>query len=197
MHFTREPMVETVVTPRDGMKLVVRRSDGSQQEEYSVDALEVVSFGHSLFFRSLERPQAFLLPVSDYEVLEVKELRMSLKAALPAERTAIKIGGGRKEPVLEEGRETSASSGNGEEQRKKRRRRGRRGRGGGGAASAVQGAPVSEPAVEGEQKSPSFISKLFPPPPALIRDTLQWQKETQPPVAEVPFEPSEEEGEEL
>ena len=57
--FTREPIVETVITPKEGCKLVVRSSKSSGQEEYFVDAVEVVSFGTSFFFRSLERPKSF------------------------------------------------------------------------------------------------------------------------------------------
>lgn len=93
MDFTREPIIETVITPKEGCKLVVRSSKNTAQEEYFVDAIEVVSFGHSFFFRSLERPKAFLVPVSDYEVLEVREARMVLKN-VGIDRT-IKIGGGR------------------------------------------------------------------------------------------------------
>lgn len=93
MDFTREPIIETVITPKEGCKLVVRSSKSTGQEEYFVDAVEVVSFGHSFFFRSLERPKAFLVPVSDYEILEVREARMVLKN-VGIDR-AIKIGGGR------------------------------------------------------------------------------------------------------
>lgn len=96
MDFTREPVIETVVTPREGCKLVVRSSKSAGQEEYFVDAVEVVSFGHSLFFRSLERPKAFLVPVSDYEILEVREARMVLKN-VGIDRS-IKIAGGREAP---------------------------------------------------------------------------------------------------
>jgi hypothetical protein len=108
--FTREPIIETVITPKEGCKLVVRSSKSTAQEEYFVDAIEVVSFGHSFFFRSLERPKAFLVPVSDYEVLEVREARMVLKN-VGIDRT-IKIAGGRdaqmrsggmREPVTEKG----------------------------------------------------------------------------------------------
>ena len=94
MNFTREPIIETVITPKDGCKLIVRNTSGDRQEEYSVDAVEVVSFGKSFFFRSLERPKAFLLPVSDYEVIEVKETRVVLKKA--SFEKSIKIGGGKK-----------------------------------------------------------------------------------------------------
>lgn len=93
MDFTREPIIETIVTPKEGCKLVVRSSKSTGQEEYFVDAVEIASFGHALFFRSLERPKAFLVPVSDYEILEVKEARMVLKNA--GLDRSIKIGGGR------------------------------------------------------------------------------------------------------
>lgn len=98
MNFTREPIIETIITPKEGFKLLVRNSKGGGQEEHLVDAIEVVSFGHSFFFRSLERPKSFLVPVSDYELLEVKEARVQLKG-IGSERTAIKIGGGREAPV--------------------------------------------------------------------------------------------------
>jgi hypothetical protein len=92
VNFTREPIIETIITPREGCRLVVRSSHESQ-EEFTIDAVEVVSFGQALFFRSLERPRPFLVPVGDYEVVEVKESRVVLKNA-QFERT-IKIGGGR------------------------------------------------------------------------------------------------------
>lgn len=78
MLFTREPIIETVITPRSGYRLAVRSSK-SVQEEILVDAVEIVSFGTALFFRCSERPKAFLLPCSDYEVSEVRETRLVLK----------------------------------------------------------------------------------------------------------------------
>ena len=93
MDFTREPIIETIITPKDGYKLVVRSSKNAGQEEYFVDAAEIVAFGHALFIRSLERPKAFLVPVSDYEILEVREARMVLKN-VGLDRS-IKIGGGK------------------------------------------------------------------------------------------------------
>ena len=93
MDFTREPIIETVITPKEGCKLVVRSSKSNGQEEHFVDAIEVVSFGHSFFFRSLERPKTFLVPATDYEILEVREARMVLKN-VGIDR-AIKIAGGR------------------------------------------------------------------------------------------------------
>jgi hypothetical protein len=103
VNFTREPIIETIISPRDGFKLLVRNSKGGGAEEYFVDALEVVSFGHAFFFRSLERPKSFMVPVSDYEVLEVKETRVALKNV--SHERSIKIGGGREGPVRQHARE--------------------------------------------------------------------------------------------
>jgi hypothetical protein len=94
--FTREPIIETVVTPKEGHKLVIRNSKAAGQEEFFVDAVEIVSFNQALFFRSVEKPKAFLVPTNDYEVLEVREARMVLKH-VGLER-AIKIGGGKEHP---------------------------------------------------------------------------------------------------
>lgn len=104
MDFTREPIIETIITPKEGCKIVVRSSKNAGQEEYFVDALEVVSFGNALFFRSLERPKSFLVPASDYEILEVREARMVLKN-VGLDRS-IKIGGGR-EATMKPSREPS------------------------------------------------------------------------------------------
>lgn len=107
MDFTREPIIETVITPREGCTLVIRNSKGSGQEEYFVDALEVVIFGNAIFFRSRERPKAFLVPATDYEVLEVRETRMVLKN-VGLDRS-IKIAGGR-EASLRTTRESAPKS---------------------------------------------------------------------------------------
>lgn len=200
-------MIETVITPREGCKLVVRSSKGNGQEDYYVDAVEVVSFGHSFFFRSLERPKSFLVPVSDYEILELRETRMVLKNA--TSDRSLKIGGGRdapprrepqheerSEPAEETTSDTSqqASSQDPRQDRNKRGDRRRRGRRGGRDRDMrdrpPQAAPEHQPREEGseeseegapvEPKAPSFISKLFPPPPTLIKETLGRYKPTEP-----------------
>lgn len=112
MDFTREPIIETVITPKEGFKLAIRSSKNPGHEEFFVDAVEVVSFGSSLFFRSLERPKAFIVPVSDYEVLEVRETRLVLKN-VGIDRS-IKIAGGRegalKLPPKESSQERESST---------------------------------------------------------------------------------------
>jgi hypothetical protein len=139
VNFTREPIIETVITPREGCTLVVRNSKGNGQEDYFVDAVEVVSFGHSFFFRSQERPKSFLVPVSDYEILELKETRMVLKNV--SSDRSIKIGGGREaapprareeqppqDVALTESRPAPAPEQRPAGKRDNKRRRGRRGR---------------------------------------------------------------------
>jgi len=215
VNFTREPIIETVITPREGCKLVVRSSKGNGQEDYIVDAVEVVSFGHSFFFRSQERPKSFLVPVSDYEILESKEARMVLKN-VSTERS-IKIGGGREaapprreEPpqdaALSESRPAPAQDPRQGNRDGNKRRRGRRGRDrqeprpqdrprepypetSHEPASNEEAArndfeessndfqePVNAANQPVPEKAPSFISKLFPPPTTLIKDSLSRYK---------------------
>lgn len=134
MNFTREPIIETIITSKEGCKLVVRNSKAAGQEEYFVDALEVVSFGAAFFFRSLERPKSFLVPVTDYEVLEVRDTKVMVKHV--AIERSIKIGGGR-EGNIKSGREgtekkeeaPSEMAPKERSEKKRERRRGRRRRG--------------------------------------------------------------------
>lgn len=189
MNFTREPIIETIITPREGCKLVVRSSKGGTQEDYFVDAVEVVSFGHSFFFRSMERPKSFLVPVSDYEILELKETRMVLKNV--SSDRSIKISGGREAPMRQPSREPEEQPSEEVAPQpqaqqpdrgidKKRGRRSRRRRGGMPMEERVEPASAmvesqvesEESGEEIEEAAPSFISKLFPPPPTLIKETL-------------------------
>ncbi|NGX33098.1 MAG: hypothetical protein K1060chlam4_01159, partial [Candidatus Anoxychlamydiales bacterium] len=45
MNYTREPIIESIITPKEGCKLVVRNSKGGALEEYFVESVEIVSFG--------------------------------------------------------------------------------------------------------------------------------------------------------
>ena len=178
MNFTRDPIIETVITPREGCKLVIRSSKGAKQEEYLVDAIEVVSFGHSFFYRSIERPKAFLVPISDYEVFEAKEPKLALKNA--SYERSIKIGGG-KEPS-KKSEETSEPQEKKPKKRKSRKSKERveapkeekKG------VPESEASPKEEPAQEEEKEPTSFISKLFPPPSTLIKETIGKYKSDEP-----------------
>lgn len=79
MNFTREPIIESIISARDGYKLSIRSTKMQENREILVDAVEIVSFGNSHFFRCQEKPKPFFFPVGDYEVSEVKETRFILK----------------------------------------------------------------------------------------------------------------------
>ncbi|MCP5506879.1 MAG: hypothetical protein H7A37_01045 [Chlamydiales bacterium] len=206
MDFTRQPIIESVITSKEGCKLVVRSSKGTGQEEYFVDAVEVVSFGHSFFFRSLEKPKAFLVPVTDYEILEVREPRMVLKN-VGLDRS-IKIAGGKESPKTKASPEKTASEEpaeqepKGSEKKRERRRtiRRRRGRGSGNSGEEGNQENGSDSSTEeGEEKialpkpskkgqsvgrealetTTSVLTSLLPPPPTLISDTIERYKDNE------------------
>jgi len=185
--FTREPLVETVITPKEGFKLVIRASSGNSAEEYSVGAVEVVSFGNCFFFRSLEKPKAFLLPLTEYEVVESRETRTVLKK--PQIDKSIKIGGGKKE--VEKG-DSSKEESSKDEPKKKENKRTRK-RKASTKAEKTAGAKSEEKAekpeksegkgeekseVEGESpdKAPAPRRTLLPPPTSLISDQIDRYK---------------------
>ncbi len=190
MNFTREPLIETIITPKEGYKLLVRSSKTTGQEEYQVDAVEVVSFGRSFFFRSQEKPKSFLVPVSDYEVVEVKEARLTLKNA-NIER-AIKIGGGKEQRAPKEAPEEAPEESASEEEqspqpreRRRDRRHRRRRRDGRQEADTPEQKDEASPVMTEEgggaqdetQVSSSTFSALFPPPTTLISETIGRYKE--------------------
>lgn len=201
MDFTREPIIETIITPKEGCKLVVRSSKNAGQEEYFIDSLEVVTFGNALFYRSLEKPKSFLLPCSDYEVLEVREARMILKN-VGIDRS-IKIGGGRETPKTKEVSEEKKPEEKEEkpevqpiqapvevrlEKKRDRRKQYKRRR----EKEEKEAVPVVESVEEEKVELPeptenekredsklttAILSSLLAPPPTLIRETIgQYRK---------------------
>jgi hypothetical protein len=93
VNFTREPIIETIISAREGFKLSLKSSKTAAGEEILVDAIEVVSFGGSFFYRCSEKAKPFFIPAGDYEIVEVRETRLVLKTANVEK--AIKIGGGK------------------------------------------------------------------------------------------------------
>ncbi len=161
MNYTREPIIESIITPKEGCRLAVRSSKkGLGQEDYFVDAVEIVSFGNAIFFRSLERPKSFLVPVTDYEVIELKEAKMVLKSA--GIEKSIKIGGGK------------------EEEKPSKKRKGMKKQQ--EETEVIEHEAVvekKESSVEEAQVSSSILRKLFPPPPNLIKEKLNHIKSTE------------------
>ncbi|NGX56876.1 MAG: hypothetical protein K1060chlam5_01125 [Candidatus Anoxychlamydiales bacterium] len=161
MNYTREPIIETVISPKEGCKLAVRNTK-NMGEEYFVDAIEIVSFSNAVFYRSKERPKEFLVPVSDFEVIEVKETKMVLKN-VSIDRS-IKIA--------------SSSAPTKEEETKSRRRKIIRKPNKNIEPPKNQ---IKEMVKGGEQDeetkvSSSTIRKIFPPPKTLIKEKLNHYK---------------------
>ncbi len=172
MHFTREPIVETVITPKEGFKLIIRNSRGSDSEEYSVNAIEVVSFGHSYFFRNKEKPKAFLLPLSEYEVIETRETRTVLKK--PQTEKSIKIGAQSK--LTDRAEETSAEDqppADAETGKKKERKRTRKRKGKEKEPKKTEAASDnSEEKAEAKPEEGAQQENSDSPPPSQPRRTL-------------------------
>ncbi len=167
MHFTREPIIETIITPKEGHKLVIRNSKGGGQEEFFVDAIEVIAFGQSSFYRSQEKPKSFVVPISDYEILEVRETRMVLKASTVEK--GIKIGGGREATLKVPQEEGPPVEPKRKEQRRRQRKRRTRDD---EPATATEEGKVEK--TVREEKIP-----MIPPPTTLISETIARYKEPQ------------------
>ncbi|MBS0624085.1 MAG: hypothetical protein JSS62_05630 [Verrucomicrobia bacterium] len=162
MHFTRDPIIETIITPREGHKLVLRSTRQGGHEEFFVDMIEVISFGSQSLYRSLDKPKSFIVPVSDYEVLEVREPRLMLKA--PVVEQEIKIAGG-KESKKE--KEQPPAHDNKQERRKRRSRK----------TSAEPSVKETEEEVEAAPRAVVEKPTLIPPPTTLISETISRYKE--------------------
>ncbi len=93
MNFTREPIVETIISAKEGFKLSIKSSKHLGGEEYLVDAVEMVSFSGAIFYRCSEKPKPFFLPIQDFEVQEVREAKLAIRS--PVAEKSIKIGGGK------------------------------------------------------------------------------------------------------
>lgn len=163
MNYTREPIIESIITPKEGCRLAIRNSKkGLGQEDYLVDAVEIVNFGGAFFFRSTERPKSFLVPVTDYEVMEIKETKMVLKSV--GIEKAVKIGGGKDEEKLPP----------------KKRKGMRKQQEAETIESETEISSEKKEAVgEETQVSSSILRKLFPPPPNLIKEKLNHIKSTE------------------
>ena len=156
MHFTREPTIETIITPKEGFKLILRSVSGSGSEEFFVDMIEVITFGSSCFYRSLDKPKCFVIPAADYEVIEVRETRMVLKSA--SVEKDIKIAGGKESKKDDSG------------DKKKRRPKKRKDK------AAVEQEEVYVASVPKDK--PEIVKPtLIPPPSTLISDDIARYKE--------------------
>lgn len=163
MNFTREPIIETIITPKDGFKLVVSNTKGTGIE-YSVDAVEVVSFGEAIFYRSFEKPKAFLLPVSDFEIVEVRETKIALKN-VPIDKT-IKIAGGKEASKTSDTKKNQEAKEIAPTEKKKKRTRKKK------TSQETKDEKQAFTTKTVTQEPVSHVKTLIPPPTTLIAETI-------------------------
>jgi hypothetical protein len=173
VHFTRDPIIETIITARDGHKILIRDVN-HVHDEYYVDIIEVVRLGDHCYYRCQEKPKPFLVPSSHFELLEVREPRMALKTSLNVEK-GIKIS-----PQKEGAGSKDAESSELKSEKKKEKKRTKK---------------IKEPKIEKEKEEAEepaeSVSKeakpevppvekrsLIPPPSTLISETIARYKNT-------------------
>ncbi len=205
MNFTREPIIESIISARDGFKLSIRSTKIQDNREILVDAVEIVSFGNSHFFRSQEKPKPFFFPVGDYEVSEVKETRFILKNSTPEKSVKIQSSKehlhktakevpedeifAEEEEILEEPKEESTEDSSSTSQRddkkskRNRRKRDRQKQQRFAPAVETQEEVSTEGDKGGDTKDETLVSsptssspKFITPPPALIISALSHRK---------------------
>ena len=186
MDFTREPVVESVITPKEGHRLVVRSSKAAGLEEFFVNILELVSFGDSFFFRSLEKPKSFLLSATDYEIIEINEPSMVFKKA--RQESSRKIDEESETEPEEEPKEEKTEIDSRPEKKRKEsfsaRRNRRQVKKNVKDKEDVEKIGTTEVEIKEEKLKkaiidPSTIPSLLPPPPMLVSDSIKQQEDAQ------------------
>ena len=191
MNFTREPILETIIAAKEGYKLRLKSTKNDGAAEYLVDAVEVVSFGTTFFYRSGEPAHTFFVPAQDFEIVQVRQARLMLKT--PVDK-AVKIAGG-----AEAGKKSSAEKAT-DKKKKKAPKEAKNTKSSEKKETAEVVAEKKEPSVatpakkaskgKGTRKTakgqkekgeeivskeimqPSMFSHLLRPPEALISDTI-------------------------
>jgi len=155
MDFTREPVIESVVTPKEGCKLIVRSSKGVGAEEFSVDAVELVTFGRGLFLRFRGQPKPFLFPAGDYEIFEAREARMVLKTPERPKAEVTKSKEKEKPEKAEKKRRKSPKKKKASEK------------------TSEEKSEVKTKSSKVKKESSKSKSSLLPPPPTLISESFK------------------------
>ncbi|MEC8307253.1 MAG: hypothetical protein VXZ72_05365 [Chlamydiota bacterium] len=86
MEFTREPIIETVISASEGYLLHLKHGS----ETYQVISLQIVSWGSLFFVRSLEQDHQFLMPLDEVAITEHKVSYAGLRLPANEKTTASK-----------------------------------------------------------------------------------------------------------
>jgi len=203
VNFTREPIIESIISARDGYKLSIKSTKFNENKEVLVDAVEIVSFGSSQFFRCQEKPKPFIFPVADFEISEVKETRFILKNSSLEKSVRIQsskehlhktskdvqeeefvVEQDQEEELLEESSEETAAAPREDKKSKRNRRKRDRQKQQRYTPEEVLHEEVStESDKGGDTKDETLVSsptsttpKFISPPPALIISSLSHRK---------------------
>lgn len=172
MHFTRDPIIETIISARDGHKILIRDIH-HVHDEYYVDMIEVVRIGEGCFYRSQEKPKPFLVPAGHYEIIEVREPRMALKTSLSVDK-GVKISA--QKEIVKEKEEVAAKP-----EKKRERKRTRKKKEKSDDLRADESVASEEESVEVPVQKIGIVEErrtLIPPPPTLISETISRYKNT-------------------
>lgn len=94
MYFTREPIIQTIISAREGYTICIRSL--STEEEVQVEVVELVTFDTMSFYRCTEKGTMYLLPANNYQILEERVQSMVLKTTGRKDKE-IRIGKGKEE----------------------------------------------------------------------------------------------------
>ncbi len=205
MLFTREPVIESVVASKEGYHLVLHTTKAGRSSELTCEAVEIVTFGNTTFFRSQEKSKPFLVPAADYEISEVKDQRGALKL-VPQDR-AMKASGGKDSGPKEAPKEapaakertprpsksepaasTDSAESAADRKRRRRRRRGGRDKGDELVAHSAEEGTEHDELVELHEMARAVTGEALPAgspdtPSQLIEETLTKYREGGAPAA--------------
>jgi hypothetical protein len=173
VHFTRDPIIETIITARDGHKILIRDVNHAH-DEYYVDMIEVVRIGDHCYYRCQEKPKPFLVPATLFELLEVREPRMSLKTSINVEK-GIKISAQKDGAKPKEGESQESKSDKKKEKKRIRKKK---------EKSEETKVDTDENEDEPQDEAikvmmpPPERRALIPPPATLISETITRYKNT-------------------
>ncbi|OGN61472.1 MAG: hypothetical protein A3F09_04740 [Chlamydiae bacterium RIFCSPHIGHO2_12_FULL_49_11] len=174
MNFTREPILESIISARDGHKILVKSTKHSTEGEFFVDAVEVVSFGPQIFYRCLEKPRPFFLPASDFLIEEVKDQKVAIRHTVEGKNTKVITT----ESVAEKASDESQGD-KGKNKDKRRRRGGKKESKQNGAlrsedeSVSLEEESLTEKPVHHDELSSEVKARLLKPPEGLISVSLQ------------------------
>lgn len=184
MYFTREPIIQTIISAREGYTICVRSL--ATEEDIAVEVVELVTFDNLGFYRFTEKGNSYLFPIKSYLLVEQRIQGMVLKSSGRKEKE-IKIGKGKEEEPSQK-----------EDKKKRKKNKLLRAKETLETKTEIIEDPVAnKPGVDSQKSSEEKKEKvssrfLIPPPEGLISESLHKaaMKRNEPTLAPTPLEES-------